>query len=120
VINVVSVKEIFETSTIAKKAKITAIEIKKASDVFGNQARAPERQVAVIHTEYGNEAHAVPKGIEYTGKDWKVTDELQAIKSVRNPNSWFARFYKKYNVFPKEGMEVEVTVNARGFTVINI
>ena len=119
VYNMVELKEIFE-GIVEEKTKITQIEIKKATAVFGQNARTPERQVAVIHTPYGREAHAVPKGIEYVDGKWEVKDKLQAMKSLRNPNSWFSKFYRVYNDFPKEGMEVTVTVNPRGFTVIKV
>ncbi|MCS7106067.1 MAG: hypothetical protein NZ942_02005 [Candidatus Aenigmarchaeota archaeon] len=113
------VSELFK-GRLEKEIEIKAIEIKKSEEVFGSKVKAVGRSVAVIYTEAGREAHAVPKGIEYKNGSWVVVDELQAIKSVNNPNSWFARFYKKYGKFPTPGMKVRVINNPRGFLVIDV
>lgn len=113
------IEELFK-GKITKTAKITNIEIKKSEDVFGKNVRAPGRSVAIIYTEYGREAHALPKGIEYDGSKWIVKDEIAAVRSLSNVNSWFSRFYKKYGSFPKIGMTVNVSNNPRGFIVIEV
>ena len=117
----ITIKELFEKAKeIRKPAKITKIEIKNSKEVFGDSAIRTDRDVAMIYSEYGREAHALPQGIAYVDGKWKVTDELNALKSLRNPNSWFGRFFRKYEQFPIEGQEVILTINTRGFTVIEV
>jgi len=116
-----TIRELFEKAReIRKKAKITKIEIKSPVEVFKEKAIRTDRMVAVISTEYSQEAHQLPQGISYENNEWKVVDSLNALKSIRNPNSWFGRFFKKYDDFPRIGMDVILTVNTRGFTVIEV
>ncbi len=116
------IEELFaEITKVRKEAEIKAIEIKSPKDVFGDKARST-RDVAVIYTDYGREAHVIPQGIKYDSekKKWIVTDELLVVKSVRNPNSWFGKFFRRYRNFPTVGMKVILTVSGRGFTVIEV
>jgi hypothetical protein len=117
----VTIKDLFEqVRAIRKETSIVKIELKTAKEVFKEGARTPERVVAVIYTEVGREAHAVPRGIIYENDEWKVVDEFQAFKSVRNPNSWWGKFYKRYNDLPRVGMKVITTPSQRGFAIIEV
>ena len=115
--------DLFE-GLVSEKAKIIAMEKKNPVDVFGSKSKMPaDRKVLLIRLDKGGrESHAEPKGLEYDEKanEWKILDKLSSIRSVRNQNSWWKRFFEKYRAFPKVGMEIEATVSPRGFMIIKV
>ena len=109
--------------SMSQEGVITTVAIKKAKEVFKDQARDPEREVAQITCDNGaTEAHAVPGGMVYdeAAKNWTIVDKMQAGKSVRNMQSWFRKFLQKYMTLPSVGVKVKTMVNGRGFTVIEV
>ena len=77
--------------------KITAIEILKASEVFGDKAKEPEREVCRLTTARGaRETHSLPKGLEVVKGEFLVTDKIAASRSLSSNNSWFGRYVRNY------------------------
>jgi hypothetical protein len=118
-----TLNELFE-GFVSEKSKIVAIEKKTPQEIFGTKSKMPaDRKVILIRLDKGGrESHAEPKGMEYDEKsnEWHVLDKISGIRSVRNQNSWYKRFYDKYRTFPKVGMEIEATISPRGFMVIKV
>lgn len=116
-------KELFE-EIVTEKAIITEMKVELAKNIFGNKSKMPEdRNVIIIRTDKGSrEAHAVPKGMDYDAKanTWKIGDKISALRSVRNQNSWYRRFYEKYRTLPTVNMPVEATIGGRGFLLIKV
>jgi hypothetical protein len=101
---------------------IKSIDIKKAEEVFGEEAISPERIIAVLSviTDASDEPVRanlpVPKGLVYdtTKDEWRITDKLAYVRSIRNPASKFSAFLRKYGV-PHKGIRVQVRMNEQGF-----
>ncbi len=90
-------------------AKIVGdIEIKKASDIFGEKAREPDKDMV----EFGFEG---PGGVEGKASIAApgITPDGRVI--VRNPKSFLYMFVKKYGTGPKPGLPVEVFIDENGF-----
>jgi hypothetical protein len=101
--------------------KITTLEMMKASDVFGDKAKEPDREVCRITTEKGaRETHSLPKGIEVVKGEFLVTDKIAASRSLSSNNSWFGRFVRKYGKAPAIGQTVTVGVQGNGFLAIRV
>jgi hypothetical protein len=124
-------KELFE-DIVTEKATITEMKVDSAKAIFGTKSKMPEdRNVIIIRTDKGSreivsaiqpKAHAVPKGMDYDakGNTWKIGDKISALRSVRNQNSWYRRFYEKYRTLPIVNMAVEATIGGRGFLLIKV
>lgn len=106
---------------IEEQDKITAIEVLKANEVFGDKAKEPDREVVRITTSKGaRETHSLPKGLEVKGGDFLVTDKISASRSLSSNNSWFGRYMRKYGTSPKVGQDVLVSVQGNGFLAIRV
>ncbi|MEM4757570.1 MAG: hypothetical protein QW184_00270 [Nanopusillaceae archaeon] len=123
----ITIEELLKEQQIEEDGEIVKVEVKKAAEIFGNRARQPERQVMILHTRTksgveGRETHPLPKGIVYdeSKNDFVVENKLSALRSLRNPNSWFRRFLETYKSTPKPGTKVKLTLNQRGFLAIKL
>ena len=106
---------------VEEQDKISAIELMKAEDVFGDKAKEPDREVCRITTTRGaRETHSLPKGLEVVKGEFLVTDKIAASRSLSSNNSWFGRFMRKYGSAPKVGQSVTVSVQGNGFLAIRV
>jgi len=114
---------------VKEKDVIKSVEVVDFKKAFRNPDAIPEerkerlkdREFVLITTEKGcMESHLIPKGLKLEDGKWKVESKLELARSIKNPASWFRRYYNKYKKFPEEGDEIEVTINQRGFLRIDV
>jgi hypothetical protein len=104
------------------EGKVESIDIKRADEVFGEDAINPEKSIAVLTVKVEGSSEPVranlplPKGLVYlkAADQWEITDKVAYIRSVRNPASKFSMFLKKYGV-PHVGTAITVKMNEQGF-----
>ena len=89
-------------------AKITSLEVKPASEIFGDKAKDPTRPTIDV-------GFSGPGGVD--GHDTLsapgITDGGTLV--VRNPKSNLFKFVKRYKKGPSVGMPVEVRIDENGF-----
>jgi hypothetical protein len=111
----VEVKRLLEEG-VEGEATIQRISITSARDIFGESARNPDKGMVVLELDSGVKVNLpLPQGLEWTGKDWQITDRLKLARSLKNPSSKFAAFLRAYGSLPRPGMKVKTTLNERGF-----
>jgi hypothetical protein len=84
------------------KAKITRIEIKKASEIFGQKTQTPEQSLIVIYANID-------------GWEGKIGTIPKPSAKFVSPKSKMAKFIQRYKKSPEIGMTVDVTTNEKGY-----
>lgn len=89
-------------------AKVTALEVVKASEIFKDKAKDPDRPT--IRLEFEG-----PGGVTGTGNLSApgITPDGRVI--ARNPKSNLYKYVKKYHKGPFVGQSVEVSIDKDGF-----
>lgn len=100
-------------------SRISGVEIRKAREVYGKGAFTPERDVVVVRAENGARlTMSLPLGVEYRDGQWVISDKEKAKKFLKNPASVFGAFLRKYERWPRVGMDVETNLNGKGIARI--
>jgi len=117
---------------ISEKGIIKKVEVVGLKEAFKDTSRIPtdrlermrNRNFARITIKYSGgeftESHQIPKGLKYENGKWQTVDKLSLARSLHNQASWFRAFIKNYKDLPHENMEIEVTLNERGFARIKV
>jgi hypothetical protein len=117
---------------VSEKGKITKLEVVGIKEAFKDTSRIPPdrldkmkgRDFLRITVKYSGgeftEAHQIPKGLKYQNGKWQKVDKLSLARSLHNQASWFRAFIKNYKDLPSEDMEIDITLNERGFARIKI
>lgn len=118
-----SIKEYIDAeehlASLNEKSKIASIEVKKASEIFKEKAKNPDRPTVRIETENGATLNmSRPKGMDYKNGKWSITNKLQAHRSTMHKDSKFRAFLRKYNQWPHVGLEVDTCLDPEGFSRI--
>ena len=94
-------------------AKLTGIEVVKASDVFKDKAKDPDRPTLSMTFEG-------PGGVKGTANLSApgITPDGHVV--ARNPKSNLFKYMKMYKKGPHVGQDVEVTIDANGFYRLRI
>lgn len=94
-------------------AKIVALRVTTAGEVFKDKAKQPDLETLALDFEG-------PGGVEGTGylSAPGIGDGGQLV--VRNPKSNLYRFVKRYKKGPRVGMPIEVFIDDKGFYRIRL
>lgn len=84
------------------KARISAIETRKAAEIFGEKTKTPEQVLIVIHANVN-------------GWQGRIGTIPKPSAKYVSPKSKMARLIQKYKKPPEVGMNVEVQTNAAGY-----
>jgi hypothetical protein len=87
---------------LTAKAKITRIETRKASEIYGKKAKTPDKALFEIYAKIE----------EWEGRIGTIPKPSSKYVS---PKSKMARFLEKYRKPPEEGMMVDAATNAKGY-----
>jgi hypothetical protein len=87
---------------LKEKARITSVETKKASEIFGQKTQSPDQPLIVISANVN-------------GWEGRIATIPKPPTKLVLPNSKMAKFIQKYKKPPEAGIPVEVTTNAKGY-----
>jgi len=112
-----------ELAEVSKKATevirdtIERVEMVKAEEIFGEGTRDPERRHLLIRCKDTGVTVRLPlpTGLEWKNGQYEIVNKASYLRSIRNPNSKFAAFLKRYGAGPYSGFEIELRINERGF-----
>ena len=87
------------------KAEITRIQTRKAAELFGDAAKAPDQLLIEV---YGN----------INGWEGRIGIIPKPASNYLSPNSYMAKFIQRYKQPPEVGLTVDAVTNAKGYWTI--
>jgi len=84
------------------KAKITGVETKKASEIYGQKTKAPDQPLIEITANVN-------------GWEGRIGTIPKPPSKFVSPKSKMAQFLQKYKKAPEVGMTVDVATNEKGY-----
>lgn len=102
-----------------ERATIVSAETHKASEIFKDKAKDPERDMLKLIADNDSTlTMSFPKGMAYENNKWRIINKIKAVRSTRNKLSKFGAFLRKYGKYPEIGVEVETDLDEDGFARI--
>jgi hypothetical protein len=112
--------EYMEKEGVREKSKIVKLEIKPASELFGDQAKQPDRPILRISCENGANLNTSARGLEINSEELCITNKAIFLRSIKNELSKLGKFLKKYGEAPKTGMTVDTVMDEDGYMRIEV
>jgi hypothetical protein len=87
------------------KAEITRIETRKAAQIFGDAAKAPDQLLIEVYANIN-------------GWEGRIGTIPKPASNCLSPNSYMAKFIQRYKQPPEVGLTVDAVTSAKGYWTI--
>ena len=116
------IKQILEESkALEEESLVSSVEVKKASEIFGDKAQDPEKSMVIVTCENGARTNlSLPNGLSWNGENWEILNEEELKASMRFPQLKMRKFVEQYGSLPKKGLKVNTYSDNQGFLRIEV